>query len=560
MSKPSATLVLRRNWVPIAVGIGCAAIVSSPSVKKRFFGDKNVTSAEPNKNSPEKSNILEIFDDLSKNGPKIISDLLQGKESTSKLNPKQGENGLFGFFSSVKQDEPQTEENIGTSSFASLAKTFGGIVTGQVSESEFSSMIQTAQAYTQRGDVNETKSGKELINFFLQKQEEVKSHFQNSLGHLDLTYLNPTSFFYYIEKEDAEKNPSWKRRTHRYCSGVDAKVVRGLNDALHLAEISYLDSIDEMKQELALRANDEWEMIYCQLESLPEQPSHYIAIKKGQSRWSNTLELLLVVRGTKNIPDMLTDSLMDDTDYRGGKAHTGILRAGHYLVSRHMPTFENLLDLSKKKNIKITLVGHSLGAGAAAITGMELNELDNFDVQVIGFGCPAILSFDLSVSTKKFITTVIGDADVIPRMSAETIGNLILNVMEYDWSPYAKRDIEDALRELSRRTPLFGETASEHFMGFVDSAFEKYIKDFIKQPTEKRLDTILYPPGSCVHFYRDGVSISGSYVPCNFFNEIDVSRTMINDHLITSGYRRIFLEVMRSSLADDNFRFDREEK
>jgi hypothetical protein len=144
-------------------------------------------------------------------------------------------------------------------------------------------------------------------------------------------------------------------------------------------------------------------------------------------------------------------------------------------------------------------------------------------------------------------------------MSAESIGNLMLDVMEYDWSPYAKRDIEDALGELSRRTPLFGETASERFMGFVDTAFEKYIQNFIKQSSEKRLDTILYPPGSCVHFYRDGVSISGSYVPCNFFNEIDVSRTMINDHLITSGYRRIFLDVMRSSLADDNFRFDSEE-
>jgi hypothetical protein len=187
------------------------------------------------------------------------------------------------------------------------------------------------------------------------------------------------------------------------------------------------------------------------------------------------------------------------------------------------------------------------------MAGIELNERENFDVQVIGFGCPAILSFDLSESTKKIITTVIGDADVIPRMSAESIGNLVLDIMEYDWSPYAKRDIEDALDELSRRTPLFGETASEHFMGFVDTAFKKYIQDFIKHTSEKRLDTILYPPGSCIHFYRDGVSISGSYVPCNFFKEI-------NDHLITSGYRRIFLEVMRSSLADDNFRFDTGDK
>lgn len=553
MCKASVKLGMRRNWVPIAVGIGCAAIASAPAVKRRFFGDKNTSSAEE-----KPPNILEMFGDLSKSSSKALNELVTWNEDKSDVK-KEGERGYLGVFNGLKRDDT-VQQGTQETNFTSLAQTFGGLITGQVSESDFSSMIKAAQVYTQRGDVNETKSGKELINLFLEKQSEVRSHFKTSLGHLDLAYLNPTSFFYYIEKEDSEKNPSWKRRKHRYFSGVDAKAVMDLNNALNLAEIAYSDSIELMKQDLALRANGEWEMIYCQLESLPEQPSHYIAVKKGQSRWSNTLELLMVVRGTKNIPDMLTDCLMDDENYRGGKAHTGILRAGNFLVNKHAATFDNLLELSKKKKIKITLVGHSLGAGAAAIAGMELNELDKFDVQVIGFGCPPILSLELSESTKKYITTVIGDADVIPRMSAENIGNLMLDVMEYDWAPYAKRDIKDALTELSSRTPLFGETAVEHFMGYMDIAFTKYIKEVIKEPTKERLQTQLYPPGSCVHFYRDGISVSGSYVPCNFFNTIDLSRTMINDHLIKDGYRRIFLEVMRYSLSDDSFSFEKSEK
>jgi hypothetical protein len=52
------------------------------------------------------------------------------------------------------------------------------------------------------------------------------------------------------------------------------------------------------------------------------------------------------------------------------------------------------------------------------------------------------------------------------------------------------------------------------------------------------------------------VSISASYVNCDFFNEIDVARTMIDDHLISSGYRRIFLELERSSRGDDHFSFE----
>jgi len=70
------------------------------------------------------------------------------------------------------------------------------------------------------------------------------------------------------------------------------------------------------------------------------------------------------------------------------------------------------------------------------------------------------------------------------------------------------------------------------------------------------MDLVLFPPGECIHFYRDGSGISGTYVPCNFFNEIDIARTMIDDHLISSGYRKIFLNLMRDFHKDDHFSFE----
>jgi len=38
--------------------------------------------------------------------------------------------------------------------------------------------------------------------------------------------------------------------------------------------------------------------------------------------------------------------------------------------------------------------------------------------------------------------------------------------------------------------------------------------------------------------------------------QIDVARTMVDDHLISSGYRRIFLNLMRDFHQDDHFSFD----
>ena len=71
--------------------------------------------------------------------------------------------------------------------------------------------------------------------------------------------------------------------------------------------------------------------------------------------------------------------------------------------------------------------------------------------RVIGFGCPALLSKDLSIATKEYVTTVIADADFIPRMSGATLVNLLLDVTSFDYRMQAERDVEQALRELQSR-------------------------------------------------------------------------------------------------------------
>lgn len=85
----------------------------------------------------------------------------------------------------------------------------------------------------------------------------------------------------------------------------------------------------------------------------------------------------------------------------------------------------------------------------------ESNDTDEDRVevsaQVIGFGCPAILSRPLSLATKRYVTTVIADADFIPRMSSATLVNLLLDVRSFDYRQQAERDVEQALRELQGR-------------------------------------------------------------------------------------------------------------
>jgi hypothetical protein len=199
------------------------------------------------------------------------------------------------------------------------------------------------------------------------------------------------------------------------------------------------------------------------------------------------------------------------------------------------------LELSKKRKIEIILIGHSLGAGSAAIAAMELNSKPfgnaRNDIQVsahaIGFGCPALLSKSLSLATKDYVTTVIADADFIPRMSGATLFNLLLDLRSFDYKKQAERDVEQALRELKGMLGFkISEDDIQNVMGYVRRGLEKVglsqeapsALEFNANENEtksvKRKEPVLFPPGECIHFYRDGSGISGSYVPCDFFDEV----------------------------------------
>lgn len=487
----------------------------------------------------------------------------KNKDSSTTDDINNGNNGD----NKHTQDEDDDDNNPFT--FSSMTNTFSELISGEISDKTFQELINHAAIHSsnrsQKNGGEESRALRDVIDMLMIDLEKVKQSLIRNFEDLGHFYIDPTSIFYYLEYEDEKKNPSWKRRVHRFCRGVDLNEVNYLNESLKLAELSYADTIDEIKDGLkngtmVIGDNDKerYELIYCQMESFPGKPSHYLAVKRGQSIWSNNLEVLMVIRGTKTVPDMLTDALLDATNYKGGKAHAGIMTSGKYLVDKHSKMMESLLQFSKKKKIKLSIIGHSLGAGTATIAGMEFNDNPMYDVSVVGFGCPALLSKDLSESTSSYVTTVIGDSDIVPRMSAATIGNVVLDVAEYDWTSKARRDVQQILHELIlNKTPFLSEEIIQSIMNSIDDKIIDKIREYrIKDKTTKRMDPILYPPGKCIHFYRDGVAVSGALTPATFFNEIDISRTMIEDHII-SGYRGIFLDVMRNYHNDDHFSFEK---
>lgn len=262
--------------------------------------------------------------------------------------------------------------------------------------------------------------------------------------------------------------------------------------------------------------------------------------------------VVLVVRGTKHLPDMLADSLLAPAEYRGGFVHEGLLNAGKNLAAKHLPMLKELHQQTGRDKLKLILVGHSLGAGAAAIAAMELKDHDFLKVEAVGFGCPSLLSRELAESTKKYITTVVTDSDIVPRMSGASMANMILDFLEYDWTEDVLEDIEFSL-ERARDVFGFGSLLpnKDSALGWVTKYLDMEVRPKLKQLEKKeRLPSLLIPPGVCLHLFRDGYGFTGTFTPCDFFSNVEVSRNMIDDHMIGTGYDRAMLSAAQDSDRD----------
>jgi len=424
-------------------------------------------------------------------------------------------------------------------------------------------MFETARQMSSSSD--KTRSYEELFGLFSSAFSQVMDSLHRSL---ELVWTSDKrfhvfSFWYYLEYEDERKNPSWKRRKHRYYKQVDMETVEELHNGLYLSQLSYADSVDDIRDGLSVFMNNTWELVYCKIEGFPKEPAHFMAIKKEEKVYSglfpwqkgdNVLDVMIVVRGTKELGDILSDGLLEAQDYRGGKAHAGIAEAGAYLVDKHIGTLEHLLEVSGRDKIRLSLMGHSLGAGAAAIAAIEYNEYPMFDASSIGFGCPALLSLDLSEQTKGFITTVVADSDVVPRMNGATFANMILDVASYDFTAKALEDLEDFLVFLNNKVALIDIPIGK-ILAWANGEMDRSDRPAFVKVTKERLPRVLYPPGTCIHVFRDGFGYTGSYTPCSYFDSVDVTRTLLDDHLVLPGYHRAFLTMLRDKLKDVHFDF-----
>lgn len=132
-------------------------------------------------------------------------------------------------------------------------------------------------------------------------------------------------------------------------------------------------------------------------------------------------------------------------------------------------------------------------------------------------------------------------------MSSASLANLLLDLMECDWTEVSLKDIECSLKRARTTSDVAGfilpktHDALDWARSLIDGSFHP----LLNKAKRERISNALIPPGSCIHFCWDGKGHSGSFVPCDFFSSVDFARTLIDDHMTTSGCHRALLTIFR---------------
>ena len=306
------------QFLGVCLSFPLFATVGLASQSQRGFAKHHYTETEPEqpretpKSTEESSSSSSGRFDITKQWEDVKDDLLKKLIQTDEEKPseslekpqsqsvtEESSTSVFGKLSQVMSnalDDCQSSKKSDEASSSGggledMGKTFMKLIVASGNAANNNSIVEDivskARNMDEQGDISDKVSLTELLEVIQKAAMELDETMSSFMGDDKVPVLHPTNLYYYLEHQDEVKNPSAKRRQHRFCSGVDVAQVDELNEQLRLALLSYTDSMEDIQE--SLERDFDCELAYCTMDSYPNRPSHFVAVKRNQSQWSNDL-------------------------------------------------------------------------------------------------------------------------------------------------------------------------------------------------------------------------------------------------------------------------------
>lgn len=208
-------------------------------------------------------------------------------------------------------------------------------------------------------------------------------------------------------------------------------------------------------------------------------PRHFVAVDDEKHA------VVVAIRGTNSIQDVLTDLLCGDTPFAGGFAHRGMKDAANSLFEAVLPTVR--AALARRPAYTLVVCGHSLGAGVALLLTKVL-----LDAGFAGVRCYAIAPCPVFGPRGKIdpewsdaVECFVHGEDLVSQLCLSSARRLILEIERVDAlpvSPEERRALGEEARQLT---------------GVIDGQRRSDVRS---DPREKRVQHLYIPTKRGVHW------------------------------------------------------------
>jgi transcription antitermination factor NusG len=322
-----------------------------------------------------------------------------------------------------------------------------------------------------------------------------------------------------IDIVDPKKSQFWDgvRRFMVYCRlsypASSKKRLKAAGDSHEIVVQHLVDEIGISKEEIMMANLESVPRAQVSEESLC--PRYYV-IKDRTRR-----EVVVVVRGTADANDAISDLLAKTTPFLDGIAHDGIARGAQALFNNVKEDLKRLAE----KQYKLVITGHSLAAGTvhliqAFMINDGLHKLYS-NMETYAFAPPSTFkghwpTDDHSAKVYSFVN----EDDVVPRISTRNMARYIYLLSEIDAAPWDPT------------------TRAKILMGHQEVSKDE-LPSLEKEPCPEKYVDFSWAPGECYHLRKDGIYVEKEE---KFTKKLELTADCLANHGI-SKYIQAFDET-----------------
>ncbi|XP_059432429.1 uncharacterized protein LOC132165767 isoform X1 [Corylus avellana] len=400
--------------------------------------------------------------------------------------------------------------------------------------------------------------------------EIIASIQRSKIGVQDWSLSDLTIGLYLIYLRQASTNPFEDVKGVQISSD---SVVQDLIYHLELAKGCYKGNAAALARISMIRESNVLKFVN---DSSLMRPGYYVGIDTRRKL------VILGIRGTQTVYDLITDivsSSDEEVTFEGYSTHFGTAEAARWFLSHEIGTIRKCLE--KYKGYRLRLVGHSLGGATASLLAIMLRR-KSFEelgfspdiVSAITYGTSPCVSRELAESCSDYVTTVVMQDDIIPRLSVASLTRLRNEILQTDWMSLVEKEdwknvidmftnakqvvssVQDVAWKLAdyanfrnKRTSFDGSFRRESPAAPVFPSTSKTAKEHAvvmeKEGANPMLSEELFVPGTVFYLKRNAdtqAGISREFFtlwkrhPGEHFQRIVLSSNVISDHKCDTHY------------------------